>query len=205
MLRNLIFALSICTAATLMAEDNNERLDIGSKAPEWKDLPGTDGKRHSLKDLKDKDVVVVVFTCNSCPYANDVEKRLNAFAKKHSKGKVALVAINVNKVKEDQMPAMKKRAKEKGYKYPYLYDESQKVARDFGAIFTPEFFVLNKKREVVYMGAFDDSPTGKEVKKHFVDDAVASAGKGEKAKVETSNAIGCLIRFDRRSRRRRRK
>jgi len=91
-------------------------------------------------------VVVVVFTCNSCPIANDYEGRVNAFAKQHAgpESKVALVAINVNTIPDDRLDKMKQRAEKKKYSYPYLYDETQKIARDYGANYTPEFFVLDK-------------------------------------------------------------
>ncbi|MBM83804.1 MAG: thioredoxin family protein [Planctomycetaceae bacterium] len=200
--KSITTMLLLLAVSTLNAGEYNEVLDIGDTAPQWKDLPGVDGKKHSLKDLKDKDVVVVVFTCNSCPYANDIEKRLDEFVKKHKDDKVALVAINVNKVEEDQFPAMKKRAKDKKYKYPYLYDETQQIAKDYGALFTPEFFVLDKKRKVVYMGSMDDSPDGKKIKKRHVEDAVTASLKGGNPKVEETIAIGCLIRFERKRRRR---
>lgn len=189
---------------TLIAGEFNPVLDIGDKAPAWKKLPGVDGKEHSLDDLKKKDVLVVFFTCNSCPYAVDYEDRVVAFAKEHAQkdSKVGLVAINVNLVEEDLMPAMKKKAKEKGFTFPYLLDESQQIAKDYGAGFTPEFFVLNRNRRVVYMGAFDDSPNAEKAKKRHVPEAVAAALKGEAPAVKETVPIGCRIRMERRRRRR---
>ncbi len=189
------------------AGEFNPVLDIGDKAPAWKKLPGVDGKEHSLADLKKKEVLVVFFTCNSCPYAVDYEDRVVAFAKKHVKkdSKVGLVAINVNLVKEDLMPEMKKKAKEKGFTFPYLFDESQQIAKDFGAGFTPEFFVLNKDRKVVYMGAFDDSPNADKVKKKHVDAAVEAALAGKSPEVKETVPIGCRIRIERRRRKRTKK
>jgi peroxiredoxin len=186
------------------AGEFNPVIDIGDKAPLWKKLPGVDGKEHSTEDLKKKDVLVVFFTCNSCPYAVDYEDRVLAFAKKHSEkdSKVGLVAINVNLVKEDLPPEMKKKAKEKGFTFPYLFDESQQIAKDFGAGFTPEFFVLNKDRKVVYMGAFDDSPNADKVKTKHVENAVAAALAGKSPKVTETVPIGCRIRIERRRRKR---
>src|SRR5262245_12100427 len=108
----------------------NSQLNVGDPAPAWTDLPGVDGKKHSMADLK-KDVVVVVFTCNSCPVAVDYEDRIIEFAKKYAAadGKVAVVAINVNTIPEDRLPKMQERAKEKGFNFPYLYDETQKIAK----------------------------------------------------------------------------
>ncbi|MDB5390833.1 MAG: Alkyl hydroperoxide reductase and/or thiol-specific antioxidant family (AhpC/TSA) protein [Planctomycetaceae bacterium] len=125
------------------AEEEAKPLAIGDVAPVWTDLPGVDDKKHSLAELKDKPVVVVVFTCNSCPVSNDYEDRVIAFAKKHA-DRVAVVAINVNTIPEDRLAKMQERAKEKKYPFPYLYDETQKIGKAYGAVFTPEFFVMDK-------------------------------------------------------------
>src|SRR5207237_7632030 len=93
--------------------------------------------------------------------------------------KCGLVAINANKVKDDLLPAMEERAKSKGFNYPYLHDETQQVARSYGATFTPEFVVLNKDRKVVYLGAMDDSADGKKITKRHVEDAVEAALAGK--------------------------
>lgn len=175
----------------------NDVLKPGDPAPAWKGLPGVDGKNHSMADLADKDVIVVVFTCVSCPAAEDYEERIAQFAKKHVGPKMALVAINVNATPEDRLPQMKERAKEKGYTYPYLYDETQKIAKLYGATYTPEFFVLNKERKVVYMGAFDDRDDPKNVTKNFLDDAIAAALAGKRPAVQESLARGCRIRWAR--------
>lgn len=197
-----LITASVVSTAPLPAGEFNLVLDIGDPAPVWKKLPGVDGKEHSLDDLKKKDVLVVFFTCNSCPYAVDYENRVVAFAKKYGEknSKVGLVAINVNLVEEDLPPAMKKKAEEKGFKFPYLFDESQQIAKDFGAGFTPEFFVLNKDRKIVYMGAFDDSPNADKVKKKHVEAAVAAALTGKLPEVKETVPIGCRIRIERRRR-----
>ncbi len=192
-------------ASKAFAGKYNPVLDYGSKAPAWKDLPGVDGKKHSLDDLKKSDVVVVVFTCNSCDYAVEYEDRIIAFAKKYSAADsgVSVVAINVNRIEEDSLPAMKKRAAKRKFPFMYLFDESQKIANDYGAIRTPEFFVLDKNRKIAYMGAFDDSTDASKVKKVYVEDAIAAVKSGKKPKVEETVAIGCRIRFERRRRKRR--
>jgi peroxiredoxin len=179
------------------AGEFNKKLNIGDPAPAWKDLPGTDGKRHSLADFKDRDVIVVVFTCNSCPIALDYEDRIIAFAKKHAapEEKVALVAINVNTVPEDRLPEMTKRAQKKGFSFPYLYDETQQIARGYGANYTPEFFVLNKERKIVYMGAMDDKTNVQEAKENFLEPAVEAALKGQKPPKTETLARGCMIRY----------
>jgi peroxiredoxin len=198
MIRATVACVAILWGASLsMAGEFNPTLNIGSEAPAWSKLPGADGKTHSLDDLKSKDVVVVVFTCNSCPYARDYEGRMMDFVKKHGgpDGKAALVAINVNKVAEDSLEKMTARAKEVGFNYPYLFDETQKIAKDYGATSTPEFFVLNKDREVVYMGAMDDNADVSKAKVSYVEEAVAAALKGESPKTKETAAVGCLVRY----------
>jgi peroxiredoxin len=177
----------------------NKVLGIGDKAPEWKDLEGTDGKKHALADFKDKDFVVVVFTCNSCVVAEAYEDRIIAFAEKYAQpeSKLGFVAINVNTAKEDALPAMKERAAKKKFNFPYLYDPSQEIARKYGALFTPEFFVLNKERKVIYMGAMDDKGPPGEATKHYLDTAAYSLLIGKAfPTTETSAAAGCRIKFN---------
>jgi peroxiredoxin len=193
----VLYAFAVFLPASLMAGEFNEVLSIGDKAPEWKDLPGTDGKLHSLGDLKDKDVVVLVFTCVSCPTAVDYEGRINDLAKKHAAGKVAVVPVSVNRIDADKLPALTKRVQEQGVAFHYLYDESQKIAKDHGAIFTPEFFVFDKDRKLVYMGAMDDSTDPDGVKVKYVEAAIAAALKGEKPAVTETIARGCRVRYAR--------
>jgi peroxiredoxin len=190
-----LLALVLLTGA-LPAGKYNDVLSPGDAAPAWTDLPGVDGKKHSLADLKDKDVVVVVFTCCSCPAAEDYEDRISAFARKHA-DKVAVVAISVNTGDEDGMDQMKERAEKKKYPFPYLHDESQKIGRAYGAEYTPEFFVLNKERKVVYMGAMDDRDDAAKVKVKYVEEAVASVLKGEKPATAETVARGCRIPYPR--------
>lgn len=189
-----------CAAAA--AGEFNQKLSIGDKAPGWEKLAGVDGKRHSLADLADKEVVVVAFTCNSCPAARDYEDRMIAFAKKHAAAdsKVAFVAINSNTIAADRLDKMQERAKEKNFPYAYLFDESQEVAKAFGAVFTPEFFVLDKNRKVVYMGALDDASDAARAKVHFVERAVQAAFDGKLASTTETLGRGCRIRFNKQRR-----
>ena len=178
-LPTLVIVLGLCSS--LWGGKYNPTLDIGQAAPKWSDLPTAMGKRCSLADYAKKELVVVAFSCNSCPYAVDYEDRIISFCKKYCArdGKVAFVMINVNKAKEDLLPAMKKRASEKGFPFPYAFDETQRVAKDFGATRTPEFFILDKHRKIAYMGAMDDSPDAKKVKQHYLEDAVKSLLSGD--------------------------
>lgn len=192
----------VALAASAEAGKYNPTLSIGDKAPAWKDLPGTDGRKHSLSDLKEKRAVVVVFTCNSCPYATDYEDRIIAFAKKYAgpDDDVAVVAINVNTVPADRFEKMKERAAAKGFPYPYLYDETQQIAKEYGAVFTPEFFVLDQDRRVVFMGGMDDNSQTDQVTKHYLEPAVQATLSGKKPEITETPAIGCRIRYARRRR-----
>ena len=194
----LAMLLTIVTqVSSLPAGKYNSTLSPGDAAPAWKSLPAVDGKNYSLTDFESSKVIVVVFTCNSCPYAVDIEDRLLAFHQKYGKKGVALVAINVNKVEADLMPAMKDKAKEKAFQFPYLFDETQKIAKDFGAKRTPEFFVLDQDRKVVYMGALDDSPEGKKIDKRYVEVALDRTLAGNKVELAETIPVGCAVRFER--------
>jgi peroxiredoxin len=192
-------ALALALALPAEAGQYNKKLNIGDQPPAWSNLPGVDGKAHSLADLKDKDVVVVVVSCNHCPVAVAYEDRIIDFAKKHAgpDSKVALVAVNVNTNEADRLPKMKERAREKGFSFPYLFDESQQTGRAYGATVTPEFFVLNKERRVVYMGAMDDNMEPAKVKTHFLEDAVQAALKGGKPATAETRPFGCSVQYQR--------
>lgn len=187
----------LITSTIASAGEFNQVLSIGDVAPAWKDFPGTDGKPHSLSDLAKAEIVVVVFTCVSCPTATDYEGRIDALTKKYAAGSVAVVPICVNRIEADKLPALTKRVYEKKFGFHYLYDESQKIAKDYGAILTPEFFVLGKDRKLVYMGAMDDSTDAAGVKVRYVEDAIAAVKKGEKPAVTETVGRGCLVRWAR--------
>jgi peroxiredoxin len=193
------FVTAAFAAAVLVASAQAAALKIGSPAPAFAGLETTDGKSVSLNDFKDKDVLVVAITCNHCPVAVAYQDRLVEFAKKYAgpDSKVAVVAINVNNMAEDKLDKMKERAKQQGFNFPYAYDPSQQIARDLGAARTPEFFVFNKERKLVYTGALDDNAMhADKVTKHYLADAVDAALKGETPKVQSSAAVGCGIIFD---------
>lgn len=193
----VLLSLLLNAAARTVGGEYNPTLSIGDVAPAWSSLPGVDGKMHSLADLKGKEVVIVVFTCNSCPAAELYEDRLITLAKKHAgpDGKAAVVAINVNLVEEDLLPAMQERAKKKKFPFPYLIDETQQIGKAYGANYTPEFFVLNKDRKVVYMGALDDNLDPALAKVNFVEAGIAAALSGKKPAKQETVARGCRVRY----------
>ncbi|TWU54614.1 AhpC/TSA family protein [Rubripirellula tenax] len=198
----LAVSSSIGVLDSTLAGEFNSVLSIGDEAPTWADLPGVDGKRHGSTELGDQLAVVVAFTCNSCPYAVDVEERLKWVHDNYSPRQVAVVAINVNTIDEDSFDAMKEKANSKAFAFTYLFDESQQIAKRFGAKYTPEFFVLGAKdddgkRHVVYMGSMDDRPDGKNVTQPFVANAVDALLDGKPLELTETVPIGCQIRFQR--------
>lgn len=188
MIRRMILALS---AVALVAPAFAAELEIGAKAPEFKGLPGVDGKEYSLDAMKDAKAIVVCFTCNQCPVAVAYEDRFVEFQKKYADKGVKFVAINANKASED-LAVMKTRAEEKGFNFPYIYDASGKSATEYGAKVTPHIFVLDAERKVAYVGAFDDSQT--KPSKTYVADAVDAILAGKKVEVTNTKAVGCGIR-----------
>lgn len=204
MTKHLLLRLTPVLLLTLLtgvaaAGKYNDVLNIGDDAPAWTDLPGVDGRTHSLADLADKNVVVVIFTCNSCPIAVDYEDRIIAFAKKYAgdSSKLAVVAINVNLIEADRLPKMRERAEAKGFNFPYLFDESQQIAKQYGAAFTPEFFVLNAQRKVVYMGGMDDNSDPGRVTAKYLEPAVDAVLAGQQPETTETVARGCRVRYQR--------
>ncbi|QGQ23850.1 thioredoxin family protein [Gimesia benthica] len=198
-----LLALAVCSLVCLtvpvQAGKYNPVLDVGDQAPTWEKLPATDGKSYASDSFKDKDVLVIAFTCNSCPYAVDYETRLNQLAEKYQgkDSRVGVIAVNVNLIPADSPEKMKERAQKQGFVFPYLFDKSQQIGQAFGATRTPEFFVLNKDRKVVYMGAMDDSTDASKVKQNYVQQAIEAALQGKQPETTETIAIGCNVRYKR--------
>lgn len=188
-------------ACTVVAADP-VAIKLDEPCPDWKDLPGVDGRKWSLADFRDKSVLVLCFTCNSCPYSVDYEDRLLAFAKKYAShpGGVALVAVNANRKPSETLEKMQERAKQKGFTFPYVVDETQQLAAACGAVYTPEFLVFNRERKLIYRGAMDDRTNPTEVTVRHVENAVEAALRQQLPEIREVPARGCAIPF-RRSRR----
>lgn len=170
---------------------------IGDKATDFK-LKSVDGKMYGMSDYKDAKGFIVVFTCNHCPFAVKYEDRINALAKKYKSKGYVLLAINPNDPAvqaEDSYELMKVRAKEKGFAFPYLFDEGQKIYPQYGATKTPHVFLLDKNRIVKYIGAIDDNvDSANDVKEKYLENAIAALESGKKPSPETTKAIGCSIK-----------
>ena len=177
----------------------DEMLRIGDVAPSFRDLPGTDGKRYSLHTFRGNKVLVVVFSCNHCPYVQAYEDRMVDFHREFGEKGVAFVAINSNETEhypEDNFEEMVKRAKKKGFAFPYLRDEDQSVATAYGATHTPEFFVFDTHRKLQYHGKFDDNWQGpSQVKKEYVREAVEALLAGGEVPAPETYSIGCTIKW----------
>ena len=189
MIRRFAGVLAVSLAFVVAAPVLAAELAPGEKAPAVKGLVGVDGKECNLGDSKAK-VTVVCFTCNICPVSVAYEDRFIEFTKKYKDKGVEFVAINANKKTED-LAAMKTRAEDKGFNFPYVFDESGKVATEYGARVTPHIYVLDGKRTIQYVGSFDDKQ--KEPSKHFVADAVDAVLAGKTVETASTKAFGCGI------------
>lgn len=180
-----------------LVNDNSTVLAINTPMPRFK-LPATDGMMIDAQEIKDP-IIVVVFTCNHCPYAQAYEDRLIALAKHFEQEGVQFIAISSNdasKYPEDSFEAMKKRHDKKALPFPYCYDESQGVAKAYGALCTPHCFVFDRHRKLKYKGRVDDNwKHPKDVTEHNVRDAIAALVKGEEPPRHEANAIGCSIKW----------
>jgi peroxiredoxin len=186
-------------AAILTARGRAGELKVGEAAPDFKGIIGVDGKKHALADYKDAKLVVLVFTCNHCPVARAYEGRLIALQKDYEAKGVQVVAVNVNTIPPDRLDEMKKRAKEKKFNFPYLYDATQKMGQDYGAKVTPHVFLLDAHRKVAYIGAVDDSMEVKKAKTPFLRNTLDALLDGQKAPEEPAEkikAFGCSIKYD---------
>lgn len=180
-----------------LAGKHNEKLNIGDKAPVIPALPGADDTAYGFDTFKDKDAVVVVFTCNQCPVAQAYNERFNQFVKNYKDKSVGFLAVNVNLGKSEDLPAMKIFAKENGLQFPYVWDKTQKSGKAYGATVTPHVFVLDKDRNVAYMGAWDDHWQNAEgVEKAYTTDAVEAILAGKAPKETETLQRGCGIKYE---------
>jgi peroxiredoxin len=187
----------IFTAAALGWAAPPEPADLrpGQPAPAWSGLPGTDGKTHSLADLRGKQAVVVVFFANSCPDSLLYEDRFIALAKDYADKSVAVVLINVCLQPEDSLEEMTKRAGRKRYPFPYLLDKTQKIGLAYGAQKTPTVFVLDKSRTVAYRGALDDDFKPERVERRYAREALDAVRSGRRVATAETEPFGCDIDY----------
>src|SRR6218665_58664 len=169
----------------------------GDKATDFK-LKSVDGKNYSMSDYKDAKGIIVVFTCNTWPFAVKYEDRINALAKKYKAKGYVLLAINSNDPEvqpDDTFSKMQAKAKDKGFSFPYLVDEGGKIYPQYGATKTPHIFLLDKNQVVKYIGAIDDNADdASAVKEKYLENAIAALEKGNDPSPAVTKAIGCTIK-----------
>jgi peroxiredoxin len=203
------FAVILTLAAgTLVAGKYNAVVQIGTKAPAFNNLPAIDGKSYSMSEFKE-DVVVLVFLANHCPWVRGGERDLIQLVNDFKGRSVRFIGIGVNLRPEDTLPAMKDRASKAGYNFLYLHDPSQEIGRKLGATHTPEYFVLNKERQIVYTGLLTNSPAVMEgstpryvsgqPKDFYVRDAIDAALAGRPVTVTETRAQGCTVEYTRKA------
>jgi peroxiredoxin len=174
-------------------------LPLGAKALPFS-LPATDGKTYSLDDFADANVLVIFFTCNHCPYVIHSDESTRATAERFADQGVQFVAINSNSSNtyaEDDFPNMVSRMDSHNFPWTYLHDASQDVARAYGALRTPHFFVFDADRKLIYTGRAVDSPRQPEnVTTHELDTALAEHLAGNAVSNPATNPIGCNVKWD---------
>ena len=174
-------------------------LELGTPAPRFR-LPDTEGRLLTLADFKDAPALLVVFMCNHCPYVKHIRPALAAFAREFQPKGLAVVGINSNdaaKHPDDSPEKMVDEVALAGYTFPYLYDETQETAKVYRAACTPDFFLFDKDRKLVYRGQFDDSRPGNNVPLTGKDlrDAVNAVLAGKSLSAEQKPSIGCNIKW----------
>lgn len=181
-----------------MATQNPIRtLHLGDKCPTF-DLATPDGQRYSLASFKDKDVLVVIFAANHCPYVGAWEDRMVAIGNEYPSRDVAFVAISptdVTKFPQDTPEEMAKRAETSGYPFPYLYDEDQSVARSFGASRTPEVFVFDQEHILRYHGAIDSDWEESSGMQNYLREALDRLTTGGSVYLPETPPVGCVIKY----------
>jgi thiol-disulfide isomerase/thioredoxin len=174
-------------------------LPLGTPAPGFR-LPDFDGRLHALEDSRDAPALLVTFVCNHCPFVKHLREGFAAFAREYAPRGLAIVAINSNDLEaypQDGPDAMRQEAEEFGYRFPYLLDESQSVARAYRAACTPDFFLFDAGRRLVYRGQFDDSRpgNGRPVTGADLRAAVDAMLAGRAPAAEQFPSLGCNIKW----------
>jgi peroxiredoxin len=169
---------------------------LATEAPAF-DLPGVDGQQHSLDDYAEKPALAVVWSCNHCPYVQAWEGRMVSLQREFGDRGFELVAISSNDADnypEDSFEAMKERATQQGFNFDYLYDEDQSVLNAYGAERTPEVFLFDRDRRLVYHGAIDDSRDEEDVTQQYLRGAIEAALAGEAPPVSDTPPVGCTVK-----------
>ena len=172
-------------------------LKIGYTAPDF-NLLSVDGNKYSLQSFPEKKAILVVFSCNHCPYVQAYENRIIQIQKDYSE-KLQVIAINSNDDSEypdDSLENMKERAQNKHFNFPYLRDDTQEVAKAYDATHTPEIFLFNQERKMVFHGKIDDNwQEPASVKANYLRNAIDELLAGKEISVPETFTIGCTIKW----------
>ena len=169
----------------------------GAEAPPF-DLPGVDGRNHALSDYGDASALALVWSCNHCPYVQAWEGRMRQIQADYADRGVRLVAINSNDAEhypEDSFEAMRERATAEGFDFDYLHDADQAVATAYGPERTPEVFLFDRDRRLVYHGAIDDSRDDRSVQRHHLREALDAVLAGRSPEIGETPAVGCSVKW----------
>ena len=181
-----------------MAELSGFRMHPGDPAPDFA-LPGVDGRTHRLSEFADRPYLVVTFWCNHCPYVQKWAARTIALQREFGRAGVQFVLINSNDAAAyptDDMAHMKARAKELGYPFPYLQDESQEVARAYGALVTPHAQLFDRDRRLLFQGRIDDNHQQLQAVHHrYLEDALEAALAGRPVTPAELPVLGCSVKW----------
>lgn len=173
-------------------------LSIGSKIPEFNSM-GIDGKTYALESFKDNKGLLIIFSCNHCPYVQAYEGRIKSIQSDYKDKGIAVVAINSNddvNYPDDSFENMKKRAAEQNFNFIYVRDEDQSVARNFDATHTPEIFLFDENRKLVYSGKIDDNwQEPEKVVNHYLRNALNEMLDENEISVPETYSIGCTIKW----------
>lgn len=183
-----------------MALTPSTMLPLGTKAPDFQLPDAVSGKMVSLQDFSTKPALVVMFICNHCPYVKHLHQGLVEFAKDYQKRNVAMVAISSNDAEdypEDAPEKMKEEARRVGYSFPYLYDETQEVAKAYRAACTPDFFLFDANQKLIYRGQFDESRPGNQIPVTGKDlrEAMDALLANKAISAEQKPSMGCNIKW----------
>ena len=199
-IKTFLACVAIFSLSSFTSVKPGDGYKVGDMATDFK-LQNVNGKTVSLADYKEAKGYIVVFTCNTCPYAQAYEDRIIGLNEKYATRGYPVIAIMPNNTKikpGDSMEAMKERAEAKGFSFPYLIDEGQKIYPQYGATKTPHVYVLQKTKngnQVKYIGAIDDNYQDESaVNTKYVEDAVDALLAGKDVKVTETRAIGCSIK-----------
>lgn len=183
-----------------MARTPSNMLPLGTKAPEFSLPDAVSGRHLSLADIKSEKATVIMFICNHCPFVKHVDEQLVAIAKDYQSKGVSFVAISSNDVEnypQDAPDLMKEEAEKVGYPFPYLYDESQEVAKAYDAACTPDFYIFDRELKCAYRGQLDDSRPGndKPVNGKDLRAALDEILEGKTVSSTQIPSLGCNIKW----------